>query len=207
MANTTKKTTPKETKKNDVVETKQSIDKEKEELKDKIAELEKKLEAVLSQNKVVENTNVGSTNSKKNVKIISLTRGEMYLRGSRIHKFEKQFDSRVFTEGEVRQIYANMPKTLAEGYVYIADNDMVEELELVDAYSNLLDADTLKNLLKKNPEDVIEIYKNANSVQKNTIIGMVEDQKLLGKRLDANILIELGDLCGKDLMNIEPLTK
>ena len=200
---TTTTTTKKETKKDNPV----VIDKEKEELKSKLADLEKKFQELLASQNTQPVQTVQQPKAKRNVKIISLTRGALYLRGSRIHKFEKQFDSRVFTEGEVRLIYANMPKTLTEGYVYIADSEMVEELELADAYSTLLDANTLKNLLKKNSEDVVEIYKNANKVQKDIIIGMVEDQKLLGKNLDANILLELGKLCGKNLMNIEPLTE
>lgn len=202
MAENTKKknTTPKETKEEKEV----VVDVEKEQLKNQLEELEKRFAELLAKQSA---TTVIEQKPKKNVKIISLTRGKMYLKGSRMHKFEKQFDARVFTEGEVRQIYANMPKTLTEGYVYIADREMVEELDLTDAYSTLLDADMLKNLLKKNPADVVEIYKNANNVQKHTIIGMIEDQKLLGKHLDANILIELGKICGKDLMNIEPLTE
>ena len=205
MATTTKKTTTtvgKEAKKDKPV-----VDKEKEELEKKLADLEKKFQELLASqgNQTAQPTQQPKT--KKNIKMISLTRGALYLRGSRIHKFEKQFDSRVFTENEVRLIYSNMPATLTEGYVYIADADMVEELELTDAYSSLLDANTLKNLLKKNSEDVVEIYKNANKVQKDIIIGMIEDQKLLGNNLDANIIIELGKLCGKNLMNIEPLTE
>lgn len=196
MANTSKKTT----KTNDVV-----IDKEKEELKNKLEELEKKFAELLAK----QGTQVVETpvqpKAKKNIKIINLTRGEMYLRGSRIHKFDKQFDSRVFTESEVRQIYANMPKTLAEGWVYIADKEMVEELELADAYSTLLDEKTLKMLLEKNPKEVIEIYKNANDFQKNIIVGMIEDAKIHGRYVDANIVIEIGKLCGKELMDIEPL--
>ena len=212
---TNKKSTSKkinQEEKNDILiedkseEVSNKVDEEKEYLKNKLAELQKQVEELLVQNKTLVNTtSTTSSHSKKNIKIISLTRGELYLRGSRIHKFEKQFDSRVFTEGEVRQIYANMPKTLTDGYVYIADSDIVDELELTDAYSNLLNADSLKTLLKKNPSEVVEIYKNVNDVQKNTIIGMIEDQKLLGERLDANILIELGELCNKDLMKIEPL--
>ena len=205
MGNTTnkKKTTSVGTEEEKVV----VVDKEKEELKNQLDELKKKFEELLNQqnNQVIKT--VVEDKPKRNVKLISLTRGKLYLKGSRMHKFEKQFESRVFTEGEVRQIYANMPRTLSEGYVYIADSDMVDELELTDAYSYLINAETLKTLLKRNPNDVVEIYKNANNVQKNTIIGMVEDQKLLGKTLDANILIELGNLCGKDLMNIEPLTE
>lgn len=213
MANTTKKTTTKDTKKDKVVIDKKDnqkdkvVDKEKEELKSKLADLEKKLADLLAQQSSQPVQTIVQQKPKRNIKLISLTRGALYLRGSRIHKFDKQFDSRVFTEGEVRLIYSNMPKTLAEGYVYIADNDMVEELELTDAYSILLDDNALKNLLKKNPNDVVEIYKNANKVQQDIIIGMIEDQKLAGKNLDANILIELGKLCGKNLMNIEPLTE
>lgn len=196
MANTSKKTT----KTDDVI-----IDKEKEELKNKLEELEKKFAELLAKqsSQVVETS--AQPKAKKNIKIINLTRGEMYLRGSRIHKFDKQFDSRVFTESEVRQIYANMPKTLAEGWVYIADKEMVEELELADAYSTLLDEKTLKMLLEKNPKEVIEIYKNANDFQKNIIVGMIEDAKMHGRYVDANIVIEIGELCGKELMDIEPL--
>lgn len=196
MANTSKKTT----KTDDVI-----IDKEKEELKNKLQELEKKFAELLAKqdSQVVETP--AQPKAKKNIKIINLTRGEMYLRGSRIHKFDKQFDSRVFTESEIRQIYANMPKTLAEGWVYIADKEMVEELELADAYSTLLDEKTLKMLLEKNPKEVIEIYKNANDFQKNIIVGMIEDAKMHGRYVDANIVIEIGKLCGKELMDIEPL--
>ena len=198
MANTSKKTTKTE----DV-----KIDKEKEELKNKLAELEKKFAELVAKqdNQVIENSE--QPKAKKNIKIINLTRGEMYLRGSRIHKFDKQFDSRVFTESEVRQIYANMPKTLADGWVYIADKDMVAELELTDAYSTLLDEKTLKMLLEKNPKEVIEIYKNANDFQKNIIVGMIEDAKMHGRYVDANIVIEIGRLCGKELMDIEPLAE
>ena len=196
MANTSKKTTKTE----DII-----IDKEKEELKNKLEELEKKFAELLAKqdSQVVETP--AQPKAKKNIKIINLTRGEMYLRGSRIHKFDKQFDSRVFTESEIRQIYANMPKTLAEGWVYIADKEMVEELELADAYSTLLDEKTLKMLLEKNPKEVIEIYKNANDFQKNIIVGMIEDAKMHGRYVDANIVIEIGKLCGKELMDIEPL--
>lgn len=184
-----------------------TIDKEKEELKQKIEELQKAIEVLTKANQDKDKKESTPVKSKKGIKIINLTRGEMYLRGSRIHKFDKQFDSRVFTEGEVRQIYINMPQTLAEGYVYIADNDMVEELELTDAYSSLIDANTLKILLNKNADDIIEIYKNANDIQKATIIGMIEDKKLAGNKIDANVLISLGKLCGKNLLEIEPLTE
>lgn len=178
-------------------------DKEKENMQKEIAQLKEQLQALLDKN--TQEKEAPTKRERKGIKIVNLTRGALQLKGSRIHRFEKQFDSRVFSEGEVRQIYNNMPQTLAEGYAYIVDNNMVEELELEDAYNNLIDADTLKILLKKNAEDVVEIYKNANEVQQKTIVGMIEDQKLSGKPVDANILIELGNICGKNFLEIEPL--
>lgn len=178
-------------------------DKEKENMQKEIAQLKEQLQALLDKN--TQEKEAPTKRERKGIKIVNLTRGALQLKGSRIHRFEKQFDSRVFSEGEVRQIYNNMPQTLAEGYAYIVDNNMVEELELEDAYNNLIDADTLKILLKKNVEDVVEIYKNANEVQQKTIVGMIEDQKLSGKPVDANILIELGKICGKNFLEIEPL--
>ena len=178
-------------------------DKEKENIQKEIAQLKEQLQALLDKN--TQEKEAPTKRERKGIKIVNLTRGALQLKGSRIHRCEKQFDSRVFSEGEVRQIYNNMPQTLAEGYAYIVDNNMVEELELEDAYKNLIDADTLKILLKKNAEDVVEIYKNANEVQQKTIVGMIEDQKLSGKPVDANILIELGNICGKNFLDIEPL--
>ena len=63
----------------------------------------------------------------------------------------------------------------------------------------------VEELLEKNPKEVIEIYKNANDYQKNIIVGMIEDAKMRGYYVDANIVIEIGKLCGKELMDIEPL--
>ena len=52
--------------------------------------------------------------------------------------------------------------------------------------------------------DVCEIFKSAGAVQKQIIIDMVANRKMKGIAIDANIVVELGHLCGKDLMSIEP---
>ena len=108
-------------------------------------------------------------------------------------------------ENEAKTIVSNMPQSIANGLLYIADADFVEECELDGIYENIIDDITLKNLLKNSVPDVCEIYKNASEEQKKIIIEMIVDKKINNVPVDANILVELGKLCGKDLINIEPL--
>ena len=100
-----------------------------------------------------------------------------------------------------------MPQSISNGFIYIADSDFVQECELEDVYDSLLSDEQLKNLLNKNYSDVCEIYKNASDHQKKIIIDMIVDKKLNDQKIDANILMELGRICGKDLLDIEPLNE
>ena len=49
-----------------------------------------------------------------------------------------------------------------------------------------------------------EIYKQASDAQKQIIVDMVSNRKLNGLPTDANIVVEISKLCGKDLMSITP---
>ena len=61
--------------------------------------------------------------------------------------------------------------------------------------------------LYKNSEDVCEIYKNASDSQKKIIVDMVMEKQINEEKVDANVLVDLGKLCGIDFMKIEPLEK
>ena len=100
-----------------------------------------------------------------------------------------------------------MPHAVANGELYIADHDFVEECELDYIYENLIDDVTLKNLLSKDARDICEVYKNASESQKRIIVDMVVEKQINNEQIDANILISLGKLCGMDLIGIEPLDK
>lgn len=199
------KTTTKQTK------SKQStIDKEKEALEKKIKEQEKqmkelqeKLDLLLSGSLL--NSQPQEKKQKKNIKFVNMTSGGFNIRGSRFYHLDKQFDSLSFPESEAKIIVNNMPQSITSGLLYIADADFVEECELDGVYQNIIDDKTLKNLLKNSAADVCEIYRNASEEQKKIIVDMVVDKKINNIPIDANILVELGKLCGKKLIEIEPL--
>lgn len=189
------------------------IDKEKEELKKKVAAQDKELKAL--QEKMDMLLNALSTKNdvaekpknKKTIKFINMTTGGFTIHGTRFYHLDKQFDFQMFSENEARVIVNNMPNAVTNGELYIADHDFVEECELDYIYDNLLSDAQMKSLLTQNVEDICEIYKNANEYQKKIIIEMVEEKQLNNQRIDANVLVELGRLCGVDFMQIEPLEK
>ena len=185
------------------------IDKEKEELENKIKEqeaqmkeLQEKINLLLAGSLM---NNKEEKKSKKNIKFVNMTSGGFTIRGNRFYHLDKQFESLSFSENEAKTIVSNMPQSITNGLLYIADADFVEECELDGVYENIIDDITLKNLLNNSVSDVCEIYKNASEEQKKIIIEMIVDKKINNIPIDANILVELGKLCGKDLIRIEPL--
>lgn len=187
--------------------------KENEELKQQMAKMMAQMEVLMqaqAQSKAnevaVDNSNARA--AKKNVKFVNMTVGGFTIKGNRLYHLDNQFDSRTFTESEAKTIINNMPNCVANGMLYvIADNEFMEEVELTSIYEDLISVEDMKNLLIRNADDVCELYTNANDEQKNIIIGMVENKQLNGANIDANVLIRLSKLCGRDFINIDPLDK
>lgn len=205
MANT-KKVKSAET---EIVEATNSAVDENESLKAKIAEQEQQMADLMAQIKILmqaQAQTVAPVEEKKarSIKFISLVQGGLSLRGNRMYHIDKQFGYKMIPEGEAAAIVSNMPNTIANGLVYIADKDFVSRMELDGVYEEILSDKQLKDLLQQNANDVCEIYKQASFAQKEIIVDMIENRKLNGLPIDANIVVEIGKLCGKDLMSITP---
>ena len=182
---------------------------ENEILKAKIAEQEQQMADLMAQIKILmqaQAQTVAPVEEKKarSIKFISLVQGGLSLRGNRMYHIDKQFGYKMIPEGEAAAIVSNMPNTIANGLVYIADKDFISRMELDGVYEEILSDKQLKDLLQQNANDVCEIYKQASFAQKEIIVDMIENRKLNGLPIDANIVVEIGKLCGKDLMSITP---
>ena len=68
-----------------------------------------------------------------------------------------------------------------------------------------LSAKQLKELLKQNVVDICETYKGATDQQKQIIVDTISNMVLDGHPVDANVLVKIGELSGKNLIDIEPL--
>ena len=179
-----------------------TVDKEKEELKTQLEELKAQM-ALMAQ--MMGNKPTQTTKSNREITFVSMVPGTLVLKGTTIWKIEGQFNSRSIMESEAEAILSNMNNAIRNGIVYIADAQFVKEHNLEAVYAHLITDTQLKELLSMNAKHVVDVYKNANDTQKQVIIDMVSEKKLNGQEIDANILIELGKLCRKDLISIEPI--
>ena len=214
MANTTNKsntTTPKTTTKKATAPTTPVVDTEKEQLKAQLAEQQKRMEEMMAQMQVLMQAQSNSTtstkpvNSNKQIVFINMTAGGLNLKGTRMYHIDNQFGTKSVQESEARVIVANMPNTIAEGYVYIPDNEFLESCNMGGVYDGMLNDEQMKTLLNQDANYVCDVFENATDSQKRIIIDMVSDRQLNGNSVDANILIRLGKLAGVDFLDIEPL--
>ena len=214
MANTTNKsttTTPKTTAKKETAPATPVVDTEKEQLKAQLAEQQKRMEEMMAQMQVLMQAQsntvapVNSANPNKQIVFINMTAGGLNLKGTRMYHIDNQFGTRSVQESEARVIVANMPNTIANGYVYIPDNEFLESCNMGGVYDGMLNDEQMKTLLNQDANYVCDVFENATDSQKRIIIDMVSDRQLNGKHVDANILVRLGKLTGVDFLDIEPL--
>ena len=174
-----------------------------------IAELKAQIALLMKAQKAsIQTTTVESTpKKKKNVTIINLFAGGLTVKGNSYYHFDKQFDKRAFSEAEATAIVNNMPNAAREGIFYITDAQFVEDNDLSDAYENMIDDVKMKTILSLDANSVLVLYKNASEAQKTIIENMIVNGRLNGEALDANILVELGKITGKNYMEIDTMDK
>ncbi len=176
---------------------------ENEVLKAQIAEMKAQMELMAQMMANKTNEPVQPTKNDRMITFVNLTNGTAVLRGNQNWALEGRYASRAFLEREARIIVNNMPNMIRSGMVYITDADFVRENDLADAYVNMLSDTDMKSLLAQDAKNVIDVYKNVSDNQKQIIIDMIIEQRKAGAKIDGNILTELGELCGKDLVHIE----
>lgn len=178
---------------------------ENEALKAQIAEMKAQMElmAKMMATKGDSEQAVSAPKNDRMITFVNLTNGTAILRGNQNWALEGQYASRVFLEREARIIVNNMPNMIRSGMVYITDAQFVKDNDLADAYLNMLSDKEMKELLAKDANYVIDVYKNVSDGQKQIIVDMIIEQRKAGVKIDNNILVELGELCGKDLVHID----
>lgn len=205
MAATTKKVTTNATKKAEIQKESNipTVDliQENETLKKQMESMQAQMELLIKQMALANTSSTPKTKkAERNIEIINLVPGTLVLKGSQIWKIEGQFNSRLFLESEARLIVNNMQNTARSGLMYIPDDEFIKDCELESAYTTLLSNQQLQELLSKKFDEVVAIYKTVPKAQQEIIVSMIKEKKAAGVHIDANILIEIGELCGQDLV-------
>ena len=71
----------------------------------------------------------------------------------------------------------------------------------------MIDDVKMKTILSLDANSVLVLYKNASEAQKTIIENMIVNGRLNGESLDANVLVELGKITGKNYMEIDTMDK
>lgn len=164
-------------------------------LEDMKAQMEVMMKA-MAQNQTVEQEPA----KERNITFINMVPGTFVLKGSKTWEIVGQFKSKSFLEREARMIVNNMQNAISNGMLYIADAKFVKENELEEVYRQILSADQLKKLFNNPVNEFVEIYKSASDGQQQLIVNMIKSKKDNGEFVDANILVEIGKLCGENLL-------
>ena len=206
-----KETTAKETKSETVKEVKKETKKSTEpndiEVLKAQVEMLTQLLANGGANKVatVDEDRIGSDDL---IPVISQTVGSLTLTtegngNGAIYDFSEFGEIQDINFRDLRDIVRNNKNMVTNGRFYILNEKAVKELRLESAYNKMLSNEEIATIFDKDVKSVVELYKLAPTGQKETIIDLVIDRKLNGQPIDANVLIQLGELCGKDLINME----
>lgn len=203
-------------------DTKQSLEianKEKEELAKVVANLSNQVKAIQEGMAQAPQQNVAtiikeSTQSgdERDVAVTSLTYGGLNLTTEKygegvVYSFTEFGETKDIPLYDLKKIFSIQRKFFNGGLAFIQDEDIVKKFRLGNAYKNMLSEDALKTILRQPATKVVELYKIAPKAQQETIVSMIVDGRLKGENVDANVLLEIGNLAKKDLINLSPILK
>ena len=185
-----------------------ALEQENAEMKKQMADMKAQMDtltqllAAMTQNQNAVQPTVARVD--KMIRFINLKDCIVILKSSKdspVWRIEGRYNYADIPEREARGIASYMSNYLRKGTVYIDDADFVRDNGLDAFYATLLSDTALRELLDNDVAKVIDTYKSVNDNQKEVIVEMIQDYRREGRKVDNNILVELGELSGKDLIH------
>lgn len=187
----------------------EAITKENSELKAQMKQMQEQMN-LLFQKFAMANLNGQSNQQDKDIDVVSLVNATLLISTNgrsdgKVYKFTNQFESQPIPESDLKEIVRAMPRTSRDGYFYILDSDFVRNNGLASSYRNVLDQTEMANIFNLNSKDFIEKYNYVSNAQKKIIENMLINKRLMNEDVDANIMLALQKVTGRNYMEIEPL--
>ena len=177
---------------------------------EQIKALQEQLAQLMAENKALKEKEVEVSEDEEitadtDIMVISQTVGSLAISTEgngigTVYRFEKFGDVQDIPFGDLRDIVKNKPKFAKEGAYFICNPQAVKKLRLGNDYKNLIDDSTFLNLFDKDADTIVALYKSAPSMQQKQIVGLIKDRLEKGIEVDGNVLVKIGQLCGKDFL-------
>ena len=173
------------------------------EMQQQIASLTKEKEQLEADK---EEKEVEELTSDTDIPVISLVTGGLTISTEgngvgTVYRFEEFGEIKDIPFGDLKDIVKNKPEFAKSGIFYIANEEAVKKLRLSRDYKNIISDELFAHLLEEDAKVVIEAYKIAPKLQQEQVVSMIEDKLEKGIEVDANILVKIGKLCGRDFMS------
>lgn len=149
-------------------------------------------------------------NADDEILVINLMPNKLNLLGDRgvvMFSFDHMYEEQYIDYSTLKEIVRLNRQMAKNGRFYIADERAVNKLRLKNDYKNILSPEQLKRIIGQDVNKAIELYKLAPTGQKSVIIDLVKEAKFNKGGVDYNLLKELSEISGVDLVNVEDATQ
>lgn len=182
------------------------INKENQELKNKIAELEKASQSPKSSIEIEEDI-IPEIPMNKTVKIMSLFNGGLNLKTSNdgsatVFRFNFVGETYPIIYSDLVKIIANQRILFKEGYCMILDKDVVKAHYLEDDYKRFVDGKVINEILNYDVSKIKEIFSNATKVNQQAIVDVIINKINSNEYYDKNKISVISGLYGHDIFEI-----
>ena len=186
----------------------QELLKKFEELQKQLAELKAENDALKDIKQVEDNDNTEELTSDTDITVISQTVGKLVISTEgngvgTVYRFEEFGEVQDIPFGDLKDIVKNKPRFAKEGAYFICNPQAVKKLRLGNQYKNLIDDKTFVNLFDKDAKTIVALYESAPKMQQEQVVSLIQDRLDNGLEVDGNVLIKIGQLCGRDFITKE----
>lgn len=186
----------------------QELLKKFEELQKQLAELKAENDALKDIKQVEDNDNTEELTSDTDITVISQTVGKLVLSTEgngigTVYRFEEFGEVQDIPFGDLKDIVKHKPRFAKEGAYFICNPQAVKKLRLGNQYKNLIDDKTFVNLFDKDAKTIVALYESAPKMQQEQVVSLIQDRLDNGLEVDGNVLIKIGQLCGRDFITKE----
>lgn len=191
-----------------VQDTTQELLKKFEELQKQLTELKAENNALKDNTQVEDNDNIEELTSDTDITVISQTVGKLVISTEgngvgTVYRFEEFGEVQDIPFGDLKDIVKNKPRFAKEGAYFICNPQAVKKLRLGNQYKNLIDDKTFVNLFDKDAKTIVALYESAPKMQQEQVVSLIQDRLDNGLEVDGNVLIKIGQLCGRDFITKE----
>ena len=183
---------------------------ENESLQKMLASMQEQITALMKQGtsapQVQVIKDVGS--SGKKVKVMSLIHNPINVStdvngGGRVKSFDKYGDVRTIKFDDLSNMVSAYPNTFNKGYLYIMDNDVINELGLTDEYaSTVYSKEQVDNIVNLTNETAVNLFVGMDKDLRDSTAKAIARNLKNGKKYDYNLIHMIKTETGIDIQSI-----